>query len=49
MELIRTDSDEKILNDIGQYLPEYERRTSYYKMMHDDKMYHVFNAEKIVN
>ena len=45
----RLDSDEKILNKLGMYLPEIERRTAYYKLMHEGIMYHVFNAEKIVS
>lgn len=46
--MYRYDDDEKILNSFGMYLPETERRTAYYKILHNNEMYHVFNAEKIV-
>ena len=49
MNITRYISDENFLNSVGLYLPEVEQRTAYYKILHEGKMYHVFNAEKIVN
>jgi hypothetical protein len=41
-------SDEEYLKRIGINIPQQELRSAYYSMMHENKVYHVFNAEMMV-
>lgn len=41
-------SDEEYLKELGVNIPQKERRSSYYSLIKDSKIYHVFNAEMMV-
>ena len=41
-------SDEEYLKEMGINIPQQERRSSYYSLIKDSKVYHVFNAEMMV-
>lgn len=48
MNLEKKLSDEDYLKNLGVNIPQRERRSSYYSLIKDSKIYHVFNAEMMV-